>query len=130
MFNVEEYRAKLAEEPIPAEALAYFRKQCGEYANAVASGFAPLRREIKAQLDDGVHEVVWKGESVTARFYKYADIYHVLIFLDVVLLAKIPSDSLGDLSEKVYWIDRSITGSFVLINKLVKREESLKSYIK
>lgn len=99
----------------------------GAFASAVASGSAPLRKDVDIPLTNGdVDSVKWEGEVTEVTFFNCNGAARATIYFDGKLVGVVSDIEFGDLRKLVYWIDRVLAKSVDVMFEHVTGKSSLR----
>lgn len=84
----------------------------GKFASAVASGEAPLLKDVDVPLTTGsVSSVKWSGKVTQVTFYTFMGAPRAAIYFDDKLVSVVSDIDFGNLRILVFWIDRVLAKS-------------------
>lgn len=84
----------------------------GAFASAVASGDAPLLKDVDIPLSNGsVSTVNWFGKVTKVTFYLFEGAPRAVIYFDDKLVSVVSDIDFGSLRQLVFWIDRVLAKS-------------------
>lgn len=96
----------------------------GKFAEAVASGSAPVRQDVDIPLTTGgVSSVKWSGEVTEATFYNFMGAPRAAIYFDDKIVGVVSDIEFGELRKTVYWIDCVLSKSLdVMFDHIIGKQ--------